>query len=148
MPAVARVPAMPLAAQFSPEQLAQIRALVRDELAAQRSTLSRVDAEALSRVLPAIVGVLGSDGFLAREAVRFDAVQLVVPGWKAERLGRLLKTATGIVVDGLMVQRIGEEAHAIVWQIVGVPDLEGSGRSSATPVPRRRGASSTAEDTI
>ena len=84
--------------------------------------LSRADRDALTVILPAIVGHLGSDVFLASELIHAEAagVRLVLRTWTARRLGRLLKRATGIVVDGFIVERRGTEAGAVLWAVVGV----------------------------
>lgn len=49
-------------------------------LESQRSKLSLVDREALARILPVIVGVFGSDAFLAAEVIHHESAGLRC-GW-------------------------------------------------------------------
>lgn len=111
------------------------------------SRLTRADRGALARILPAIVGALGPNGFLAGEAVQLAAVQLVIPGWKGGRLGKLLKRAVDVAVDGLTVERLGTEGHALVWRVVGIlPEFPSSGNSNTVQNRRRGGLTSRSED--
>ena len=102
-------------------ELATLRARL-DAQQQPRARLSRVDRELLRRLLPAIVGVFGSDPFTSAEVVHHHApgLRLLFEGWSAGRLGKLLKRGAGVVIDGLIVDRIGTEANAIVWHVVGV----------------------------
>jgi hypothetical protein len=87
-------------AAFSPAQIEQIRAIVREELAARVRPLPRVDHAVLARLLPALGGAYGSDEWLASEAVQHPALNPVIGGWPAGRLGKLLRRATGVIVNG------------------------------------------------
>jgi hypothetical protein len=116
-------------------RLAALEADVAD-LKQQRSTLTRADRDALARILPAVVGVFGSSAFIASDVVHHTALRLVVSG-SARRFGKLLKRATGVIVDGFIVERLATEAHAIVWRIVGVPEFLEVSNSTPSPVPRR-----------
>ena len=72
------------------------------------SPLRREDQAALSRILPALAGALGSECFLAAEAVASDnpALVLVLGGPNARRLGRLLRRGDGVeVVDQVPLGR-------------------------------------------
>ena len=108
-----------------------------------RSRLSRADRELLRRILPAIEGVKGSDDFTSAEIVHHDDPRLgvVFDGWSAGRLGKLLKRAAGVVIDGRMVERIGTEANAIIWHLVGL-EFPDATNSDPRVRPRRDGASS------
>jgi hypothetical protein len=85
------------------------------------SPLRRADREALSRILPAVAGAVGSELFLASEAVASEnpALVLVLGGLNARRLGRLLRRGDGVDVDGYMVRANGTEGGAMLWSVVG-----------------------------
>jgi hypothetical protein len=87
------------------------------------STLRREDRAALERILPAIAGALGSELFLASEAVTSDnpALVLVLAGMNARRLGRLLRRGDGVPVAGYVVHARGTEAGAVLWEVLRVP---------------------------
>jgi hypothetical protein len=102
-----------------------------------RSPLSRTDGATLPRLLPAIVGAIGSTAFVVDELLPLPAVHMVLPEWTAGRLGKLLKRATGTVIDGLLVERMSTENHAVVWRVVGVPEFHRSRNSGTSPVRRR-----------
>ena len=84
-------------------------------------TLRREDRAALERILPAIAGALGSEYFLASEAVASanPALVLVLAGMNARRLGRLLRRADGVEVCGYIACASGTEAGAVLWSVVG-----------------------------
>src|SRR5687767_5749045 len=122
----------PMAASEAPasvaEVLADILAEVRGirealEQRGGRSTLTRNDLEALRRLLPAIAGAIGSELFTARELIRHAApgLQAVCAGMSAKSLGRLLKRAHGIPVDGYVVRAEGLELGAVLWRILQTP---------------------------
>jgi hypothetical protein len=87
------------------------------------STLRREDRAALSRILPAVAGALGSEYFLASEAVASanPALVLVLAGFNARRLGRLLRRADGVEVCGYVAHASGTEAGAVLWDVSRVP---------------------------
>jgi hypothetical protein len=76
------------------------------------SSLCRADREALERILPAVAGALGSEYFLAIEAVASEnaAIVLVLAGMNARRLGKLLRRGDGVPVAGYAVHARGTEA--------------------------------------
>ena len=82
------------------------------------STLRREDRAALERILPAIAGALGSDCFLASEAVA--SADLVFAGMNARRLGRLLRRADGVEVCGYVARASGMEGGAVLWSVLRV----------------------------
>src|SRR5262249_54196777 len=108
--------------------LAEVRALRRQIQARPRSTLSRHDRAALTRLLPAIGGVFGSEVKTVREVVASGApairVVLEALGLSPRSLGRLFTRADGIPIEGYLVRRDGEESHAGLWRVVGVSDVE------------------------
>jgi len=107
----------PLAAILA--ELRAIRLLLEQQ---QRpATLTRSDRERLARALPAIGGVLGSELFTSRDLVVHPsrAVQIAVRGLSVKQLGRLLMRAEGQVVNGLVVERVGDEGHVALWRIAG-----------------------------
>jgi hypothetical protein len=84
------------------------------------STLRREDRAALERILPAIAGALGSDLFLAIEAVTSDnpALVLVLGAMDARRLGKLLRRGADLPIDGYIVHAQGMEAGAVLWEVL------------------------------
>jgi hypothetical protein len=116
------------------ELLAEVRQLRGDLARLQgRSTLSRADRRILSKLLPALAGALGSELFLSCELLEHAAVGLVCKGMSARQLGRLLRRSTGVPVDGYLVERVDEEAGAVVWRVVAVADFLG-GQNSGVPL--------------
>jgi hypothetical protein len=81
---------------------------------------TRADRAVLEKILPAIAGAYGSDNFSSRDLVEdaSPAVRLVVRGLSAKRVGKLFSRADGIPINGLMVQRQGEEFHVTAWRVV------------------------------
>lgn len=106
------------------DALRELVALNRAILAAlekqQRpSHLTREDRGRLAAILPALVGVKGTDWFTARELIqdRSPALRLVLDELNAVKLGRLLQRAEGAIVDGYGVERGGLEVGAILWRV-------------------------------
>jgi hypothetical protein len=87
------------------------------------STLRRGDRAALERILPAIAGALGSECFLASEAVASEhaALRLVLGGLSGRQLGRLLRRAEGVPVGSYTVHAQGVESGSILWAVLRVP---------------------------
>ena len=104
------------------DRLARIETLL-EQRQAQPSTLSRDDRARLGRLLPAIVGAIGSELFHSAEIVEHEspALRVVATGLSAKRVGRLLRRATGIPVDEWLVERFGIEAGVTLWRIVQIP---------------------------
>jgi hypothetical protein len=73
------------------------------------SSLCRADREVLERILPAVAGALGSEYFLASEAVASEnaALVLVLAGMNARRLGKLLRRGDGVPVVATRSTREG-----------------------------------------
>jgi hypothetical protein len=94
------------------------RVLARDS----RPSLSRADRERLGRILPVIVGVLGSELFLVREVLASDhpGLRLVLRGLNAKRLGRLFRRATDQSIGAYVIRREGSEGGAVLWCIEAV----------------------------
>jgi hypothetical protein len=90
------------------------------------STLRREDRATLERILPALAGALGSECFLAAEAVASNnpALVLVLAGMNARRLGRLLRRADGLEVCGYVARASGTEAGAILWSVLAARTRE------------------------
>lgn len=84
--------------------------------------LRREDRAALERILPALAGALGSENFLASEAVTSDnpALVLVLEGMHARRLGKLLRRGDGVPVAGYVVHARGRETGAVLWEVLRV----------------------------
>jgi hypothetical protein len=102
-------------------ELAALRALIDAvEHRLSPSTQRREDRAALERILPAIAGALGSDLFLAIEAVTSDnpALVLVLGAMDARRLGKLLRRGADLPIDGYIVHAQGMEAGAVLWEVL------------------------------
>jgi len=107
------------------ELVAEVRGL-RSDLAQRHAptptpTLSRADCDRLSRVLPAISGVYGSQPFACRDLVDEDAppaLRLVTAGMDARSIGSLFARAVDHVVDAYLVERCGDELHARLWRVL------------------------------
>jgi hypothetical protein len=117
------------------ELLDEIRAL-RAELARQQgqSTLTRADRAVLAKLLPAIGGVFGSEPFLSSEVCEHDepGLRLVCTGISIRSLGRLLRRAAGVAVDGYMITRVAVEAGAVLWSVRRLPEFS-EGQNSFVP---------------
>ena len=105
--------------------LVEVRGLRADwqQQHSRRRTLSRADREQLARLLPVIATIKGSELFTTSEllAEPSPALQLALDGLAARQLGRLLRRAVGVPLDGgLLVQADGSEAHRTLWRIVKV----------------------------
>jgi hypothetical protein len=107
--------------------------LVRDRR--PRRVLSRTDCAYLSKLLPVIAGAI-NEPFLTRDLFVSDsaALQFVLQGWTAIRIGRLFQRAEGHTIDGYVVERDGTELHATLWRVLQVP---GSGLPAVPPEARR-----------
>jgi hypothetical protein len=104
--------------------LAELRARIDAvEHRLSSSRLRREDRAALGRILPALAGALGSEYFLAAEAVASHnpALVLVLGGMNARRLGKLLRRGADVPIDGYIVHPQGMEAGAVLWEVLGVP---------------------------
>ena len=105
------------------EQTAVLRAIQhaieRLESRERPATLSRADHEALTRLLPAVAGALGSELFLVREVLASaDAgLRLVTAGTSGRALGRLLMRAKDIPIGGFVVTHEGEELGSHLWRV-------------------------------
>ncbi len=107
---------------FAAAALFELRAIRRLLEGQHKPALSRADRHTLARILPAIAGALGSALFTSRELLEHDspALRLVLDGFNAKQIGRLLRRAEGYAVDRFMVQRAGVELNVILWQLVRV----------------------------
>src|SRR5687768_15733086 len=87
-----------------------------------QASLTRADRKQLSRLLPVIGGVFGSELFLARELSERDApaLQIVLEGLSTKAIGQLFKRAENIPVEGYMVQSNGTELNTVLWRVVRV----------------------------
>ena len=106
------------------ELIAEVRGL-RADVQGRLTTpaLSRTDRETLSRLLPAIVGALGSDSFLCRDLLdgdEYPGLRVVTAGLNSKKLGRLFQRAEGIAVDTYVVERDGSELNAVRWRVLVV----------------------------
>lgn len=112
------------------DELRAIRSLLEPVCPASGHTgsLARADVARLKRVLPAVAGQLGSEWFGSCDA--FDhpspALQIVLKGLSPRAFGRLLRRATGVAVDGYMVERGDKLAGAVQWRIVAAVSFRGN----------------------
>ena len=81
--------------------------------------LPPLERDALAEILPAIVGVLGSEIFAVRELFGTDvpALRLGLRGRSSRAIGRLLARAAGQDVNGYVAERVSTERHAILWRV-------------------------------
>jgi hypothetical protein len=85
------------------------------------SHLTRADRDRLARMLPAVMGVFGSEERFSSRDLAEDtrpAVRLVVRGLSVKKISKLFGRADGIPINGLMVQKQGEEFQVAVWRVV------------------------------
>ena len=85
----------------------------------QRARLKRGELRTLQTWLPAVVGALGSEEFLARELAETNDVglRLVVGDRSARSVGRLLARAEGIDIGGFVVVSSGVEVNVRRWSV-------------------------------
>jgi hypothetical protein len=86
------------------------------------SVLTRADVAVLRRLLPAVVGALGSLPFASRDLVSDESpgIKLVLQGCSVKTIGRLLSRAAGIPIDNWIVERCGAELQVTLWRVLGV----------------------------
>jgi len=114
---------------------ARVRALEQARQSAP-SPLRRADRDLLSRVLPAIAGLVGSDSFTSRDLAASSALRLVLGDRSVKTIGRLLSRGADLAIDGFMVQRAGAELRVTLWRLVAVVS-DGEKPPRATPDGRR-----------
>lgn len=87
-----------------------------------RAPLATTDADALSRILPAAAGSIGSTPFTVRELFERDdaALRVALAGRNRHQVGRLLARSVGHAVDGVVVLRLGVEHGAKLWKVARV----------------------------
>lgn len=110
------------------DELRAIRRLLEGQRLTKPSSLKRTDREALSRLLPAISGVMGSELFVVRELFADDsaALRVVLNDQTAKGVGRLLQRAEGQAIEGYAVRGEGSELNVTLWRVVkvdGFPSL-------------------------
>jgi hypothetical protein len=111
-------------------RLKRIEAAI-ERLGQQHKPLSRADRQTLARILPAVAGVFGSEPFLASEVEEHESpgLQLVRAGMTARSIGRLLRRAVGIPIDGYVVERLSSEAGAVLWSVRRLLEFPGDQNS-------------------
>jgi len=129
---------------------ARIAVLEQAEAARRRPTLARGDRDHLRRIVPALAGAYGSDPWLGAEAVHHPMLAVLIGGWTAARLGKLLArfVKAGGAIDGYLVEAIGREGNAVLWHVLKILEDASSGNSDTPTIPRRERASSGSEDNI
>lgn len=116
--------------------IAEVRGL-RADLARERrprQALRRADVARLSRLLPAIVGAIGSDPFTVNEVLELPAVRAVAADLAASACGQLLQRARGRAIGGLVVIADSLELNRRVWRIEATVE-----DASCTVAPRPPG---------
>jgi hypothetical protein len=96
----------------------RVRALEAAEAARRRSRLRPGDVPALAKILPAVIGALGSEPFVSSDLVELarDNVGLAaVLGRSSKQLGRLFARAEGLELGGYLVER-----GARCWRVLAV----------------------------
>src|SRR5262245_24097901 len=91
-----------------------------------RRLLSETERAALERLLPALAGRFGSDVFTTRDVLSDVVLRSLVSanGNASQMLGNLFRKAVGVEIDGLMVRRVGQQSHAVLWTIVRKRSLQ------------------------
>jgi hypothetical protein len=101
--------------------VAELRALRTATPLRRPSPLTRRDRARLERLLPAVAGVKGSEKFTVDDVITLPAVRVVVGRLTARHVGRLLRRAVGVAIDGLTVERTDEkELNRVLWRVVAV----------------------------
>jgi hypothetical protein len=95
---------------------------ILDELKAIRASLSThkqpcSDRDVLARLLPAIAGKLGSEGFQVRDVMRNEIFRQLIGNRNAHQLGNLLAKWQGQNIGGLIVERLTTEHGVAVWRV-------------------------------
>jgi hypothetical protein len=110
-------------------------ALTRDR---RPSPLSREDRTRLTKLLPAIGGVVGSELFLVHELFESGsaALRVALRGMNAMQVGRLLRRAVGVPIGGLLVEREATEAGVVLWRVVQVSGVQGNENPFVPRAPR------------
>ena len=84
----------------------------------KRFTQSVAFVSCLLAGLPAIAGAFGSVEFVVNELAESPAVCLVTTGQTMQQIGRLLRRAVGIPIDGYVVERGAKELRRVLWRVM------------------------------
>lgn len=87
-----------------------------DRLAPQ-PRLTRQDMRVLTKILPALHGQFGTAAFVTRDALECAAFRTVCQKWSAKKAGKLFARAVGVLIDDLVLERIGDERNGAVWAL-------------------------------
>jgi hypothetical protein len=72
----------------------------------------------LRRLIPALLGAIGSEPFAAADALDYPAVRAAGPRRTSpEALGKLLASGVGRVIDGYRIERCGRSLWRVVQMI-------------------------------
>lgn len=105
------------------EQLAELRAMRFAVERLSRSTLSALDRQHLTRILPALRGEHEDAYFLAQDAANAPAVRGLRLSTKS--LGRLFARAELQVIDGLFLERGTRTRGMVRWRVEKICGFEG-----------------------
>jgi hypothetical protein len=98
----------------------EIAVVTAAEARRRRSQLRRGDVPALAAILPAIVGLVGSEVFFCNDLVELArdniGLRTVLAGRSPKAIGRLLWRAQDLDVGGYVVERAGARG----WRVLAV----------------------------
>jgi len=102
---------------------AALRELLSDLLDERRGSdraarLSAVDREALAMLLPLVFEARRGQAFLASEVLSM----MPAPGRSAKSLGKFLNRVAGAAINGLSIERLGQESNRVLWCVRIAPD--------------------------
>ena len=102
---------------------ARLEALGARVQALEQAELQPGDVDALTAMLPVLVGLKGSDCWFTVGEVRAAdtvAVRIAFDGWSSQRIGKLFARAAGLTVAGFRLERASKAHGARLWKIVAV----------------------------
>ena len=101
------------------ELVVEVRGLRTDlRTRGQPAPLTRQDLAIVRKLLPAIVGALGSEPFASRDLCTTPATRVVLRDLNAKQIGPLLARAEGIPIDGHVLEPAGVEINVRLWRVL------------------------------
>jgi hypothetical protein len=80
--------------------------------------LRRADRARLVKLLPAIIGALGSEAFFVADLFDEPAVCLVLEALRPAQVGQLFERANGVPVEGFVVLWSGRKLQRVEWRVL------------------------------
>jgi hypothetical protein len=84
--------------------------------------LSRADRLALMRLLPVLRAAAAFEAapFTVRDVFDSVATRAACSGRSKISLGKLFARSTGTFINGLRIERYGQERHVVLWRVAGM----------------------------